>query len=52
MIGFMGVDPTDIHEAMNDLAQAREDSAIHGITVAHFYESYREKLKLEWTQAG
>lgn len=34
LIGFMGVDPTDIHEAMNDLAQAREDSSIHGITVS------------------
>lgn len=22
--------------------------AIHGITVAHFYETYRQKLKLEW----
>ena len=26
--------------------------AIHGITVAHFYETYREKLKLELLAGG
>jgi len=34
LIGFMGVDPTDIQEAMNDLARAKEDPAIKGITVS------------------
>lgn len=34
LIGFMGVDPTDIQEAMDDLAQAKEDPSIKGITVS------------------
>jgi len=34
LMGFIGVDPADIREAMDDLAQANEDPGIKGITVS------------------